>query len=249
MKRAIFGAIVLSQIAFACSVTSAVIINDPIENDGTWTLQTTDFQYFGAAFGLTPTAGTVMMHMNNGVEAFSGTNSIIYTNTIHPGTYTASLDVGHWDNSPQIAVVGPLGLTASGKLLAAASTFMPTPALGQFETWRFTYRFDANDTNVGAPFGFQISVPYAGLGNNIAFDNLRIDYAPLENVAPTIFYAVEICWETATNRNYQLQWAESIDATNWFNMGEITQGNGSNICVLDSTRNQQKRFYRVLTPP
>ena len=248
MNKKLLAILCLTQIALASPMIAALIISDPIEDDGTWTLDTTVFQYHPAAYGLTPRAGTVMMHMNNNCTCYSGTNSIIYTNTVISGSYIVSLDVGHWNNA-DLSTVGPIGLTVGGKLLTAGSSSTPRPALGQFETWRFAYSFTPGNTNIGNRVGFQISVPYTGLSRNIAFDNLRIDYYLPNVVLPSIYHAAELCWDTQTNKTYQLQWAPTLDDTNWNNMGPSLQGTGSNHCVLDSTRYQQKRFYRVLTVP
>ena len=84
---------------------------------------------------------------------------------------------------------------------------------------------------------------------NIAFDNLRVDYYFPGAVLPSIYRAVEICWDTESNKTYRVQWATSIDTTNWSDTGPIMQGTGSNMCVFDSTRFQPKRFYRVLPSP
>lgn len=249
MKRIILGIVLLTQIVFVCPMIAAVIINDPIENDGTWTLGPTVLQYLSAGYSLTPTAGTVIMHMNNGASSYSGTNSINYTNTLTPGVYVAYLDVGHWSDSPEVAGVGPIGLTAGGNLLATRATSTPTPASGQFETWQFIYIISTGDTNIGAPVGFQISVPTTGQGYNIGFDRLRVESYPPGSVLPSIYHAVEISWATETNKNYQLQWTASVDTTNWLNMGAVLSGTGSNTSAFDSTRFQQKKFYRILTLP
>ena len=61
-----------------------------------------------------------------------------------------------------------------------------------------------------------------------------------------IFLAVELCWLSLTNRNYQIQWASSAASTNWTNFGEPVAGDGTLKCVFDSTRYQSTRFYRVV---
>jgi hypothetical protein len=65
----------------------------------------------------------------------------------------------------------------------------------------------------------------------------------------SIFTAVEICWPTETNKTYQLQWAPSLDSTNWLSLGAFVPGTGTNICVFDSTRGTAKRFYRIEVLP
>jgi hypothetical protein len=64
----------------------------------------------------------------------------------------------------------------------------------------------------------------------------------------SIYTAVEVCCETATNKNYQAQWSPSLNYnTNWTNLGAPFAGTGSNVCFLESTRGPEKRYYRVIT--
>jgi hypothetical protein len=58
----------------------------------------------------------------------------------------------------------------------------------------------------------------------------------------------QICWPTQIDRQYQLQWAGRLGATNWTNLGPPAQGTGSNMCASDSVSGQTSRFYRVLIP-
>jgi hypothetical protein len=65
----------------------------------------------------------------------------------------------------------------------------------------------------------------------------------------SIFPAAEICWPSETNRMYQVQWASSLSATNWTDFGAAVVGTGTNICIFDSTRGSDGRFYRVEIVP
>jgi len=64
-----------------------------------------------------------------------------------------------------------------------------------------------------------------------------------------IYPAAEICWESETKKQYQLQWAESLSATNWNDFGPRVRGTGDPICVFDSTRSHAKRYFRLQTFP
>ena len=64
-----------------------------------------------------------------------------------------------------------------------------------------------------------------------------------------IFPAVEIAWTTQTTNSYQIQWSSAPNTNNWFSLGAPIQGTGSTNYYFDSTRGQDKRFYRVLTLP
>lgn len=87
---------------------------------------------------------------------------------------------------------------------------------------------------------------YTG-GDNTAFlDDIAITVSTNATLA-SIYTAVEVCWETATNKNYQVQWSPSLAGTNWADLGSPFAGTGTNICFLESTRGKEKRFYRVIT--
>ena len=177
-------------------------VTDAIEDDGEWTLGTTDIQYVDAAggiYGITPTAGTEMFHFNNNGQPYAGTNFIVFeTLPLAVGTYTASVDVGDFNNNP-FATIGPVGLTVAGTqpgtvgtLLTPTSSSTPTPASGTWETWTYSYEILPGDPNLGSNVGFSINVPFTGTTANVAFDNLvltapagGLSDAELDNVTTT----------------------------------------------------------------
>jgi hypothetical protein len=63
----------------------------------------------------------------------------------------------------------------------------------------------------------------------------------------TIQPAVEVSWTTQTTNRYQVQWASSVNTSNWFNLGTEMQGTGSTNHVFDSTQGNDRKFYRVIT--
>ena len=223
------------------------LISDAIEDDGTWTLGQAELAYLPAGSGLSPTAGAVMMHFNEGGDTASyGTSFVNYTNRAAVGTYIASIDVGSFTNRP-IGTVGAIGMTLGGQLLIPATSSTPTPAQGEFKTWVFTY---TNTLCNDQALGFRISVPQTGQQRNIAFDNLRIEFIPDTNaVCVSIFHAVEICWDSQSNKTYQLQWSAASLPAAWSNLGPPVPGTGSAICVTESTRGQPERLYRVQVLP
>jgi hypothetical protein len=61
---------------------------------------------------------------------------------------------------------------------------------------------------------------------------------------------VEVCWNTTSNRNYQLQFRSALTTNAWTDLGVPVEGNGSTICVANKVPlGQSQRFYRVLTLP
>jgi len=63
----------------------------------------------------------------------------------------------------------------------------------------------------------------------------------------SISTAVEIAWPSQTTNRYQIQWSSSLNTNDWFNLDSPIQGTGSTNYYLYSTRDADKRFYRVLT--
>jgi hypothetical protein len=62
-------------------------------------------------------------------------------------------------------------------------------------------------------------------------------------VAHVRFGCVEVCFQSATNAHYQIQF-KSVGTTNWFNLGSPVIGNGQRICVPDDLGGNG-RIYRV----
>lgn len=77
----------------------------------------------------------------------------------------------------------------------------------------------------------------------------NVTFQAVSRPSVSIFTAVELCWPTETNKSYQLQWAPSLDSTNWLSLGSPVAGIGTNICVFDSTRGTTERFYRIEVLP
>jgi HpiC1 cyclase len=250
MKRKLFG--FFSVFAVTHQLIAADLITDPIEADTTWTLGQTENAYLPAVAGLTPTAGLVMMHFNSDAGHGSyGTSFVNYTNKFALGTYIARIDVGSFDNQP-LATIGSVGLTAGGQLLTPDSSSTPTPAPGEFRTWVFAYTNSLTSSNT--TIGFRISVPVTSQDRNIAFDNLRIEFIPkpdlaTNTVSAAIYHAVEVCWESETNKTYKVQWSVKFAPLDWHDLGLPLPGTGTNICVFDSARGQPQKVYRIQVLP
>ena len=68
---------------------------------------------------------------------------------------------------------------------------------------------------------------------------------------PTLaaYTAIELCFPTMPNTQYQIQWTSSVPSTNWTNLGSPISGDGTTKCVFDSTRGNAKKLYQVLVLP
>jgi probable HAF family extracellular repeat protein len=57
---------------------------------------------------------------------------------------------------------------------------------------------------------------------------------------------VELCWNSQTNRPYQLQYRSDLTTNVWSNLGTPIQGNGATNCVYDPMLpGQAQKFFRI----
>ena len=57
---------------------------------------------------------------------------------------------------------------------------------------------------------------------------------------------VELCWNSVTNKMYQIQYHSTLTTNVWADLGAPLQGTGTNNCIIDSIAiGQPQRFYRV----
>jgi hypothetical protein len=73
----------------------------------------------------------------------------------------------------------------------------------------------------------------------------------LTGIPPTaqIWPAVEIGWESVSNRFYEVQWRPTLGPTNWLPLVTNVVGSGTYMSVFDSCRSNDQRFYRVIELP
>ena len=61
---------------------------------------------------------------------------------------------------------------------------------------------------------------------------------------------MELCWNSVTNRNYQVQYRSSLTTNMWVDLGSPIGGNGTTNCITDAvTTGQPQRFYRIQELP
>ena len=84
---------------------------------------------------------------------------------------------------------------------------------------------------------------------SLAFDDFSIAAAPISNPRPIIRLSqVEVCWESLTNKTYQVQYSLALMSNIWVNLGGPVAGNGSTNCVTDALTCSH-RYYRVVASP
>ena len=86
-----------------------------------------------------------------------------------------------------------------------------------------------------------------GYGNDFALDDLSFSSTrPVLAIRQTGAQAFELSWKSQTNFTYQLQWTDSLSASNnWHDLGVLVQGNDSTNYINDAPSTQETKFYRV----
>lgn len=161
----------------SASAAYTIVASDIVDDNGSWTIGILDQPFItGSGGGISPTAGTDVMHFNNFSAGSTGTNSIEFSGVLLAvGDYLVTIDAGNFNNQPMITL-DDIGMTAGGTLLAPTSSSVPTPGLGQIEEWIFLYSIGAGDPLLGQDIGFSITAPFTGDFFNGSFDNLSIQY-------------------------------------------------------------------------
>ena len=95
------------------------------------------------------------------------------------------------------------------------------------------------------------SLPSGGPGRrengNFVLTEFQLEMKPVEPAGGiSIHCAAEICWLSKLEKRYQVQFISSVDSQEWLDLGLPVQGTGNEICVYDSTRSKEKRFYRYV---
>lgn len=86
-------------------------------------------------------------------------------------------------------------------------------------------------------------------------DDVRIYNRALTGVEVTELYReaqasiacsqVRVCWQSLTNKTYQVQYRTNLSSDAWVNLGSAIPGNNNTQCVTDEIVTPQ-RFYRVV---
>jgi hypothetical protein len=112
--------------------------------------------------------------------------------------------------------------------------------------WNYTISNSANSLRIDGTLGtaqhFCADVPTQFSHSNVV--------ATLVPAATIRVSEVEVCWHSASNRTYQVQYRSALDTNAWTDLGTPLPGNGSTHCITDKVPlGQPQRFYRVVTLP
>ena len=115
-----------------------------------------------------------------------------------------------------------------------------------------SFNFVISNGTSGLSMNGTVSAPCPG-GADVPelFTHTNVVATAVSMPAPTIRVSeVELCWQTASNRNYQVQYRTNLATNGWANLGSPVAGNGSTSCITDKlSQDQPQRYYRVVTLP
>jgi len=94
------------------------------------------------------------------------------------------------------------------------------------------------------------SYPYAAPGSNHEAFALRLEVEFAPSALSIRCSEVELCWQSATNVTYQVQYQSALTSGEWVDLGVPIVGDGSRKCVTDAIREgEPRRFYRTVAAP
>ncbi len=104
-----------------------------------------------------------------------------------------------------------------------------------------------DDTAVGlyAPYYYWVQTLDLLTGEGTGFIGPARGYA--NDIQMGLWTAVEITWNSQAGTNYAVQWASSLSTNEWTTLTNVV-GTGGADSVFQSTRTEQKGFYRVIVP-
>jgi hypothetical protein len=240
-----------------CAITfgslEAQIVSDggfesPTLPAGTWSYNTTNSAWmFSARSGLT-TAPSSQWHVPTGwdgaqvamLQSYAQQPASISQVVTLPFTGVYQLS---WKHAGRPAIAGVDG-DQRYDVEVGGVTIAPNIATSSGQT--FTPRAVTFYQYAGTYSLVFRAVPSSG-DHTAYLDSVDVTCVSTNATLASIYTAVEVCWPSETSKQYQLQWSSAVDSTNWFSMGSQVSGTGTNICVFDSTRGHEKRFYRVIT--
>lgn len=141
------------------------------------------------------TEGAAALHFNSGSTAAGSAYHELGV-IAGPGIYAVTIDVGDYNNQPFPASVSGLRIGGSdadnlGTLVGSQIIDQPTPPSGGWETWTYTLVVADGDPLIGQTLGFSFTVPYTGVSENLAIDNLRFG-TPLDSDGDGLIDALDI---------------------------------------------------------
>jgi hypothetical protein len=173
---------------------------------------------------------------SDGPPALGSSPAYFRTTFFVRGTPTSALLDCAVDDDAQIWINGELVLNDNNN---TASTFQDIDVSRHLRPGLNLLAVKAHDSYASAP-----------LGMNYEAFSLRLDVEFTPDTLSIRCSQVEICWQSATNVIYQLQYQSALTGGQWTNLGAPIAGDGSRKCVTDPIlEGEPQRFYRTATFP
>jgi hypothetical protein len=154
-----------------------------------------------------------------------------------------------------------LGLGA-GQVNVDGSSFISTSIdTSQFHDYLFTcwpgdgaWQFSVDGSLVGTGVTTRggAATPAVDFGDITTGANERgewTQFAFTQRGGPTVsdtVSCIDVCWDSISNRVYQVQYRSELTTNQWSNLGGWLSGNGSTKCITDMISGEHRRFYRVV---
>ncbi len=153
-------------------------------------------------------------------------------------TYEARFTVGRFQGSFAMRLQAAI-LTDSGNIVTNTEAVVPVIAGWNSPT---LFRFVAVTPRT--------TIQFTDTTGTVNYD-LTLDDVSVERVTPHLSIEcsqVRICWESQTNRSYQLQYQSALTTNIWTDSGVPVPGTGATDCT-EQPISEPRRFYRVVRLP
>lgn len=143
-------------------------------------------------------------------------------------------------HSPRPSVDSTLSVLINGQVIR---TFAESGGLLTGFDWRrFSLNFTATSNTTTIRFNG------VGVAGNAHIDDVVLERLPVRTTIRVT--EVEVCWETVTNKTYQVQYRSELTTNAWATLGSPRPGTGNSDCVRDTAPlGEPQRSYRIVTIP
>jgi hypothetical protein len=127
------------------------------------------------------------------------------------------------------------------------TVFLVDPGPPPYEIyWNYTAENSADSLRIDGTLGMVANL-CADVPTRFSHSNVVAVLMPTATIRVS---AVDVCWNTVSNRAYQVQYRSTLTTNLWTNLGSPRLGDGSTNCVTDNAPlGEPRRFYRVMTKP
>ena len=223
--------------AVAYPTNSIISLSAGTTNLPGWVLKGTGSAYLVA----TPLAGGFFMALD-GKQFFDfnqPTLTLSQSFPTRPGeSYEVSFFGGYFQGLANMRIIAQV-LATNGTVVGALTGSVPAT-----NQWAPPFRFRFTATTAASTLQFH--------GSNATVNvDLAMDAVSVQPVSPRLTIdvsEVRLCWQSQTNRMYQLQFTTNVASNTWTDLGAPIPGSGATDCSFQPVADPQ-RFYRVVLLP